>query len=540
MVKSQDLQWLDFTDFSPGIFSNNQLAGGVQVTSTNPAMAQVTNTYRCLPLPTGGLGPAPRRVIQRGLTTLPASGTGKTYTVSGMNTWGRILPNPSSTQSVELFELHLGLYYESGTTATQLWLRERLFDTPSSTETLLSKTDAATAPTTPRFAQFLKTRMNPTTPLNPGVPVMVMVGSTVGGSPISRAYPDPATPSTNSTIVVGDETYAYTWGVAHQGRVVLSRFIFYDHGLTASILTDENLVWTNVNNVTLSSSTPAALVPEIDQTIADMGAMSANALFVVKLWGGGYVIQGDLDDPTIVQLPNIASPGSAAIARGCNTSEGFVYSAGKRGFYKWNGGDQAEWISKQLDGLFAVGQTLAAEGYGQCTQFFDLLAAPSNWLWDMNAKSWWRLEDPADVEIKFFSSTVNDRLVGTLGRFTDANANTFINIYYRDTLATSYSWQSHPLWVSQDKYLQTRQMIAGLQGHGTVTFSLINETGEVDVHTVEVDSDVIRNFRFNTTMDAENLQLRIESAGENATTDAPLVHRVFVGYHTQQHLPVVG
>lgn len=545
------LEYLEFTDFSPGIFSNNKLAGGVQVTSNNPAMAQETNTYRCLPLPTGGLGPAPRRKAEYSLTTLPNPSTGRIYYVAGLGTWGRILPSPSSTFGVEELEVHVCLYHQVVNGANfdlhLNWLRERLFDTNRGTETITNKTVTNVATNSPRFAQFLKTRMNPTTPASPGVPVMVLVATIGGGNVaiISRAWPNPATPTTTSTVVVGRaaETAPYITAVAHQGRVVLSQFQDYGHGATANIITDENFLWTTVNSNTLTTlnglvfDVPAQLVPEIDASVADLAAMSANQLLVIKQMGGGYVVQGDMDDPTVVQLPNLACPGNSASVRGINTPQGYVYSAGLDGMYKWNGGDQAEHISPQLEGSFAT-----SNGFGQCERFFDLVMAPSNWVWHMASQSWWRIEDPADVLIQYWSTSVNNRIVGSPSSFTDATAAAakFMKVYERNSLAYSYSWQSHPIWITRDQYIQTRAGVIALQGRGTVTVTLINELGEKERSIMEVDSDVIRNYRFNTDMSSESLQVRIESVGEGGVAEAPLVHRLFLGYHAAQHLPVNG
>lgn len=544
MPRGDDLQWIEFTDFSPGIHSNNKLAGGVQVTAANPAMAQPANTFRCRALPTGGLGPLPRRKTNFALTTPPGAEAATIYRVCGFNTVGSVFPSPlSGVDSNHRAEIHLALdYYETVADDRYLkWIRERIYNSSPSTETILSRSflnvgGAGTA----RFAYLLKTRMLTASPANPGHPVMALLwaNNPLGGSNdnrISRIHPDPTAPSTNATVVVGSESEAYTVAAAAQNRLLLGKFLSFDRGTTTGIFTNENFVWTAANLNTLSSSTPAVFVPEIDQLVSDIAAMSANTILVIKGIGGGYMIQGDLDDPTIVQLPNLMCPDGSDAVRGCNTPLGYVYSAGDYGMYVWNGGDQAQPISPQLDGRFATGDITLDGPNGQCDRWGDMLLVPRNWVMDLDKRGWWRIDDPDDIEIRFWSSSrYRSQTYGAVESFLGTE--TAFALYELDDLAYSYSWQSHPLWVSRDRYVQTREGLIALQGHGTVTVTLIDEDGNEDVIDIEVDSDVIRNFRFNANMGAENLQIRLEAVGEGGVVEAPLIHRLFLGYQIQQQL----
>ncbi len=545
-----DLQWIELVDFSQGVFGNNELAGGVQVTSTNPAIAQTTNTYRCRSLPTGGLGPLPRRQENFALTDPPGSDANASYRVCGFNTWGNVLTvDVTETDQTTRVEIHMALdYYEPSTDDRFLaWVRERIFDTTPTTEVLLSRSflnvgNGGTA----RYAYFLKTRMLLSVPTNPGQPVMVLIWALnpIGGSDdnrISRAHPNPTTPTSNTPVVVGAETEAYTAAVAHQGRIALGKFLAYNRGVDTILFTNDNLVWTNVNLNTLSTTVEAVIVPEVDQTISDIASMSANTLLVIKDLGGGYVLQGDLDDLTVVRLPNIISPDGGQVVRGCNTPIGYVYSAGDAGLYVWNGGDASEPISNQLDGQFATSDITRDGANGQCDRWGDLLLVPRNWVMDLTSKGWWRIEDPDDFEVRFWSTAAFDsQTYGAPESFTPTG--TAFALWERDDLAYSWSWQSHPLWVSRDHYLDTRHAIVAVQGHGSVTITLVNEDGDTDVNIIAVDSAVIRNVRFNTTLQAENLQIRIEAEGHvdpddtAATSEAPLVHRLFVAYKEASHL----
>ena len=545
MPKDEELQWIEMTDFSPGIWSNNNLAGGLNVTSDNPCKAQPLNTYRCRALPTGGLGPLPRLKASYGLTTIPAATAGTVFKVVGFNTWGRIIdvPNTSSLG----FEAHVMLYRQQPNgvnfDASLTWLRERLFNVTPSTETIHNTTLVATGTSAGRYTYFLKTRMNPALPDTLGSPVMVCVSSRIASNDIrvARAWPDPAAPTTNATVVIGSAADAYVIAAAHQGRIVLGKWYNYAHGLTADLITNENLLWTDTNDNSLVSAIPAQFVPELDQSISDMCPMSANQLVVIKFYGGGYVLQGDLSDTTVVQLPNLPCPDGSDYVRGVNTAKGFVYSGGPSGMYLWNGGDGAECISTQLDGNFAVGSGFVSGANGQCDRWMDLVLVPQNWVWDAGAATpaWWRIEDDTVVNIRYWSTVAqNSQAIGATSSFTTASP-LFMHYFKYNELAHSWSWQSHPLWLAPPtNRMEVRQLLMAVQGFGTFTITFTDEFGGTATSTVTVASNTIVNVRANVSLDAQNLMVRIQASGSVADVpaEAPKLHRMYVGYRSAQHL----
>ena len=358
MPKDEELQWVDLTDFSPGIHSNNNLAGGVQITSTNPAIASPTNTFRCRALPSGGLGPLPRMKEAFALTTPPGTPITPTdsYIINGLGTWGQAIgsTNPNTDENHRI-EVHLLLSWnEAGTPNVHhaAWIREHIYDTSPSTEVIYSDTNAVAGVIEYQYAYFLKTRMNPVASVaDPGQLVMVCVYTPPSQDLfINEVMPNPASPTIAGTVeLINGRTDIYRKATAHQGRVVVGKFSVQGRGATTTNSSNENFLYTEVNTYDTILTEPQVYVPEIDQNITDMESMTANQLIVVKDLGGGYVVQGDLDDPTIVRLPNLMSPDGTTTIRGTQTPRGWVYSAGDRGVYIWNGGDQAEPLSTQVD-----------------------------------------------------------------------------------------------------------------------------------------------------------------------------------------------
>lgn len=554
--RDPQFQWAELTDFSPGIYSNNNLGGGTNVTSTNLAMAQTADTWGCRSLPTGGLGPLPRRKFSLTLATPPNGATVTTYQICGMNTWGFLLSTPLAVNSDYRDEVHMVLTYATagggGTNDNHaVWLRERLYDLPSpTTETIATDTDTGAADAVGYlYAHLLKTRMLPATPDLAGVPVMVCVWSSDDQQlHINQVFPDPASPALTGTIDLGTAAAVYRHAVGHQGRVVVGEYHAYQHGVTTFISTDENIEWTETNSNVLVTTDFAAFVPEVDQTITDWCSMSANQLVVIKRIGGGYVLQGDLSDVTVVRLPNLKSSDGTAVVKGTNTPIGFIYSAGDSGLYLWNGGDASEPISNQLDGQTFTDITGVDRSglVGQIERWGDLVVAPNGWVMDLETRNWWRLEsedqpDALDNPIVHWSATsYQGQIIGSPQHFTTGED--CIHIYEMSDLAYTYSWRSQPLWASQDRVIQVREAIVAIEGLGTVTLTVIDEDGNTSSHTFTSITTEVRNYRCNLSLSAENLQVLITASGEGADDgddiQAPMVHRCYIGFTQKQHLPL--
>jgi len=204
-----------------------------------------------------------------------------------------LLHSGGGTSTTHRIEVHLLVTYAVSAGGgnydnTAVWLRERLFDSSPSTETIYTDTATTTTAVGYLYAYFLKTRMLPSSPDDPGVPVMVCVWTSDDQQlHINQVFPDPADPGNTGTIVLGSAATVFRRAVAHQGRVVLGEYINYAHGDDAAVSTDENVLWTDTNDNTLVTSTPAVFVPEVDHSISDLSSMSANQLLVVKRIGGG-------------------------------------------------------------------------------------------------------------------------------------------------------------------------------------------------------------------------------------------------------------
>jgi len=149
--------------------------------------------------------------------------------------------------------------------------------------------------------------------------------------------------------------------IVHQGRVLAHgswNFVNStpDSGLTnigaaGTVLGGERVIYSPDNDwLTTSVFNANVYVPERPFGIGAMASNNASELFVVKMHGGGFVIRGDLDTPTIIRLPGLPATGIASNIPAVSPI-GLVYGS-NRSVWLWGGGTTVEDIAPQLDGWF--------------------------------------------------------------------------------------------------------------------------------------------------------------------------------------------
>lgn len=543
--------WLVLDDFTPGIWSEN--ANTLARTAASPPLGSAsTNTFRCYALPSGALCPLPRRVENITVPNLPDWADSPTYLIGGFNAeLSNVLVNPpSDTNQSDRVELHFSVEYNvnAGADKRHRWLRYRIFDTGSPTwETISNVVDTGGASSTSRYAPIFHTRMNPAVPTDFGQTVTVMTwigGNALTSTRIAKAFPDPSSASTVSTVDVGNPTsHAYIYSSAHQGRVVLLRFLTYSRGPNVAASINDNWYWTATNDNDLSSSAAAAFVLENPTGITDFISQSANQLVAIKMRGGGFMIQGDLDDPLITQLPNVVSPNGTDTIKGTHSSIGFVYSAGTFGVHLWNGADGSELISPQLDSNFCIPSFSQAGHQGQMARFGSFVVAPMNWLFDPTTRGWWRLEDIATLEVDYFSESAHSGfLYGAYHTIDNSGGagNKQIVWKWDPTLASySYQWESHPLPLAGaiDRTVKVREVALLVQGDAqTITVTFYNEAGTASTATTftltSSTANVPTTLRANVGSAAtggfvgRNIRVRVACDGSSGSKPAAVIHRL--------------
>lgn len=562
------LQWFEISDFSPGIW-NRAGNDNDYIASAPPLGACTFRSFGCIALPQGGLGPLPMMVEEITVPELPDWGDGNTYKICGFNAeLSFILVDPvTDTNQDNRVEMFFAVeYFDSGSgIRTFRWLRYRIFDDGSPTWETLRNIDEDPGGDTPRYVPMFHTRMNPSDPDDNNsqtVTCAVWVGVPLTGDRMGKAFPDPADASNVSTIDIGDTDHYYTMIYPHQGRVVFTRFLTYARGPDASQSNTDNWYWTNTNDNALASPDSAAFVLENPQGISDACSVSANEFVVIKSHDGGFYIQGDLDNPLIVQLPSIASPYGTNTVKGCRIQGGFAYSAGDWGIYLWSGGDQAEFISPQLDGGFCVPNITQNGHKGQMARWGDWLVAPLGWLYSTELNSWWQQADPFSQEAVNDQGNLRDNIfyqsssgyrgyLYSCSRIIDpdngASDRTCVFKWDPNVPGQIYRWESQPFIISPDHQVELRDIVIdALAFRNEITVEVINELDDNNPQTVTWDTTTLADFdeglpsklRANLSTVGRSFRIRISVDGTSDDNAAAVIYKIALGYHLVANQPV--
>jgi hypothetical protein len=529
-MPSQQAHPIVFDDFRPGIADNLAV-------NYPPTQATRTNTYRCIANRNGALVPLPRRDYSLAGTHFEASNpTSGYYQIVGFFVGSPVLP-VSGTASARPHEFFIGTEYVFGGNRVHKLQRYRLFESAPTTDLLKNMSAATSAGGTSGWGMtFGITRSNKADPTGSvGIPVIIASWSNSDNAATGYAaeIPDDATPTLNTPYD------AYTgWNLAacHQGRLLLRIPTSYSHAVNGSWNTSEDLRWFPVNDVTAANiGDITSFVPENPDGYGVCMPMSANELFLLKE-SFGVVITGDLDNPTVINLPMVV--GTTVGQQPAVSSLGVIYAHPEAGAWVWAHGDKSDLISPQLFGDFwkvSSSNNLVAQQYQFC-RWFDWMLLPNNWLFDPIINSWWRIEDSSLYAIRNWAST-RQWLYGSVSTYTH-EADTIIYGWDKTTKAISYSWQSQPLWESIDKEVTIKEIDMVVQGQGTVVVTLTTLAGATVSTTVTLaNPGYPERFRKQIGIKGRYIQMRLVADG-GGSNNAPTIDRVELITDPTHRIPV--
>ncbi len=504
-------------------------------TSYPPGAATRQNTFKCISSQSGALEPMFRLVTYYNGVDYNGGAPqgGGSYVVDGFYAAGPLIPTGMDvTVSDRPHELWLGVEYTTDTQRIHNLERLLVDELPFTRETIITKTVADTTQALNGWGMtFAATRANQEFPEKPGIPIVVAAWSPpftgVGGYAIT--FPHSTTPTSNTPFDILSEGAPGGDGdnllnqqvlvVCHQNRIILRRETTYGHGVDQIWATTEDLFHTDANNPAIYNG-PQAFVPENPDGYGVMAAMSASELFAVKQ-SGGLFIQGDIENPHVRNLPMVTGGGDG----GAYTRMGFMYGGSSTGLWVWPHGDTSDHLSQLLEPDFYQipdEVPLVAQRYQwDCADNYVFLSY--NWVYDTDVKSFWRLDDPDLYQFRWMAHRLQ-WLYGAVDRY-EADALTCIYSYDMTKAATSFKWQSHPLWSTIDRTVDIRDVSVRASGTGTVTITLSALGVTPKSQVFEFSSDIPFLQRQAFSIRGQAMTVLIESQGAD-DGDAPTVYEI--------------
>lgn len=542
-------QWISFSDFTPGCFSYSPISGYTAVAPAPLGAADARYTVRCIALPNGGLAPLGVRVTYgASLTTLPYTTfpTNKLY-ITQFASQRRV---KTHTEIDCLF-----IKYEGYNNTTRKAFSKIVTFIPNvSGFVTVSKVSISTYNSTYKMVAIpfspLRTRMNnKATATKPGHPVIITMQlkpTTKNLTTQTVAYPTWTTPTVAKLRVISTNG-SYT-AVAYQGRILLINSKLYSTPY-GTIWVNETFNYTTPSNSPTLGNQNVVIDPTDPFGYGSWGSISAGELFLVKKRGGGVLLTGDINYPTITKLPGVQSTGyitgtSNAGSGPCvSTPAGLFYPSEGDGIWLWNGGNISQKVSQNLQNdFYRVAPYFQFFGYcwGEMVMFSNM------WLYDLRTQGWWKWST-GPAPIYWYAPSVNPTQLYCAPCTTQLGSS--VKQIYRinkSLAARTYIWQSLPNKLTQNRYINVREIVLyasnPYSNTSTIKVQLFNGSTTVFSYQttktkqpIHADPTMIRIPCGGVTLN--NAIIRVTATGP---TGAPIIHSITLGCTIRQHVQTVG
>jgi hypothetical protein len=471
--------------------------------------------------------------------------SGGRYTITGLLAQGPVLGSTLGGLDPSNVLVHLEWINTTSSRRKAILYRVRMWEASPTVEVVNSvttDTDIAAI----RRASFMHSYRSAAsgTATDAGVPGAVVSWFSGAGATAKWwfMFPPPASATTLGKTDIST-TLDVEPTVSHQGRSIGYDAVAYGNGGAAIVWTVNEQSWyTNSNLLTLQNTTADTFGQEDPTGIAVALSMTANELFIVKRRNGGFVIRGDISDPTVLRLPGVTGAGGAT-QTAVSAPIGAVYGVVNGGVWVWAGGEESQLLSPNLNQDMLTGMTgqdIFNGGHlGRFESAREWIFAANNWVYDWRQKSWWRIDDPTDRAILHWCNAV--QVAGVFGTpvYMEDATTPYLFFYDFTSPARDYSWQSQPLPQTTQQDIEVRHIVVVAEGAAasTVTVTLKGLSGVLsDPAVFTLGSTTYLDMqRQSTTLNASHVQVHIEADG--GANPAPIVHEVRIGYHSTTSLP---
>lgn len=568
--KDQVLKWLEIDDFTPGVIQNLNLAAGLNQSDVVPAPGKVPGQAQkavgCIALPNGGLAPLPGLATKTpwGATTpvapqhVPTTGAGAENLIIGLFLNGPIYYYGTSTPFPQTVgdELIIGQANIDSGGNQHLWvdsLQANITSQSLAVNNIVTKGPAVSRLPLATMTGGI-TRANASASLigNPCWALAYYMPAGAAGAGASGywaliLYPDPTNPGTAGFVplVLINGSGGPGDAFCHQNRVV---YLQQDQQFWSGDFTfmggNEAFIYTDPpNGVALLSAAGEIFVQEDPSGYGAWGSQSASELFLVKHRLGGVVISGDLNVPTVTTLEGVM-PSYGVVSRGASTAVGFIYASANRGLWAWNGGNASFKLSNQLEDDFFVNPNLPPIQRGPTVdiqRWGDWIVVTNDWLYDTNTNSWWQLPGGSIGSHQWYQASSDGNTLYAAPAVPTTTVG--LECYSRLAPANEYTWKSFPIRPpgdSKEKQFLVRKVVIRAQGRGTVTVVVTGNQGA----NSGAASSPSATLTFSTAHDqsqpsmqivemgqnAQDVTVEVTAQGNTATSPAPVIYSIAVGY----------
>jgi hypothetical protein len=538
--------WVHIKDFSPGLYSNTtQSTELAPIVSAPLGSANPANTFGCIALPGGILGPMP-------------FGTSNAYAPS--------FPDATTTLLMAGFAVCPGLDSDDNEI---IWIVEgdngSIHYVQAYSHTVTGgATNSIMNATSSTVAGFFGapypawSRMTVSGTGNPP-PVLVFPSAvstdSAGASGHLYVYPallSPGSFGVQDLIVSHSSTTGQV--ISYGDRILCLVGQDYTHPSGGGINTNENINFTDPPQSS-SYGNQLDLVGDLSEPwgYGAWGTVSVGELILIKKVGGAVVLYGDIDNLTsAINMPGITSTGDF-VGSASATPIGLVYCSQNRGAWVWNGGNTSQKLSQNIADDFFDLETnvIGSNNYGFFTYPWQKwVMFSNNYVFDTTGNSWWIISPQATQTIPAIAAGQIDKFsVWWWVQPKDGN-----QIYacplvihstdtppigwvtYDNTGPTFvYSWQSTPIHVAPnaDRVVDVRRVVVrasspDLDPTNQVVVTIGSFTATSSIEIMSTPTPIV----FNVGSGAEGLSdIEITVVGYNANgNSAPLIHSIDIGY----------
>jgi len=628
----EDAQFIEITDFTPGIFSDYHYGSGRTVVETQEGSilagngsATVDNTARCCADRTGALVPLPKLIEGKTTNRLPTAQNAENHFISGLHenflldayvrgdmfVYGD--QQAADSDRAGVYTMY-GFPYDSTSdySGDEYWTviaqLHRLFDSSSAQHDLMwAKCAQSMAAFTSSTVQIgcgnfipLRVRNSIEDARTDDCVAWVAFGSpgyqadagawtsgtltaneqtltdydtytntTYPGSHnrVVGIFPNPTDNTLTDSGFLGgthdgtaDETFPDAcYLVAHQGRMVATTRTQKQTGeLTGGSeewgIISESVTYSPVQDfygtLGFGCFETAQFGEEKPFRSGAVASITADEIIFIKDREGAVLVRGDLDNPTVVQLPYVEST-HGAYSIPAKTNFGLVYGT-SNGVYVWEGGEGSRHLSPQLEGFFwnHAGDLQYLGNRGRFGWWNPWVVAPNNFIYDSRTESWWRIDTPTNTNV---ACNVAD-VVNSSNRLylfphkLNKNSSPMWYTASPDVLADTYTWQSQPLVETRTRVVTVQEIhllataasddqatvaitLTGYAADGTpvapvtTTFTMAANTNPQMLH-----KDVVTNFQ------ATHIQVKIVTDANDTSEPAPKIHAVSLATGTRARI----